>query len=316
LRFLAVAILALAALSLPGQETPANNRSVWFAIFPEPMPEAVNAVALEGSSQFLRTGQESNPAQNAFARLDGEDWQLTGDLAWAAGPGRFNVRIRGVLRSGGVSDQAIYSYHAVLGFPQGGRNLVPKDQLDDRLIYEGTTVACLQRPGSHLMDTDIAYVIPLGDRHDGGRLGATLKLPTGDARNWSGDGSTDGVLGAAAWKSRGRWRVHGQVERVFLGTSAGSPFEPVLAHHGLFRLWLGCGWEADGPGFWRGLGLDVTLQYHESPYRVGIPLIDKPGFQQHWTFAHRSLPKWRFGFSEDMGLFNEPDITAFVVYRP
>ena len=95
-------VLTLAVLVGPGllqaQATPNNNRAVWFAIMPEPMPEAVNAMALEASSQFLRPALEHSADGRAFARTDGEDWQITWDLAWQAGPGRFNVRLRGVNR--------------------------------------------------------------------------------------------------------------------------------------------------------------------------------------------------------------------------
>jgi hypothetical protein len=308
-------VLALAALALQGQETPANNRVTWFAIMPEPIPEAVNAVAVEASSQFLRTGLEHSADGRSFARLDGEDWQITADLAWAAGPGRFNVRFRGEVRSGGIADQAIWNYHQLFGFPQGGREHAPKNRLDYQLTRDGVVVATLQRSGAHLMDTDVAYVVPFGDRSQGARLGASVQLPTGDARNWSGDGALDGLLGAAAWRSWGRFRIHGQVERGYLGVGAHSALASVLDHRAFTRAWAGAGYQGEGGGFWHGLGLDVTLAYHESPYKVGIPRVDLAGWQQHWVVTHRALPRWRFGISEDAGSYTNPDITAFVIYR-
>lgn len=310
-----LAALALAALALQAQETPTNNRVVWFGIMPEPIPEAVNAIALEGSSQFLRTGLEYSRDKRSFARLDGEDWQLTWDLAWQAGPGRFNLRVRGALRAAGMSDQAIWNYHQLLGLPQGGREVAPKNRLDYRLVRDGVTVADLQTSGYHLLDTDLAYVVPFGNHAQGGRVGVSVQLPTGDAHNWSGDGGPDGLVGVAAWKGWGPWRLHAQVERAYLGMPKDSPFLTVLARRCLTRAWVGAGYQGQGNGFWGGLGLDVTVAYHESPYRVGIPRVDLPGFQQHWVVTHRALPRWRFGISEDAGTYTNPDITAFVIYR-
>ena len=64
-----------------------------------------------------------------------------------------------------------------------------------------------------------------------------------------------------------------------------------------------------------GLGLEVALAYAGSPYRTGLSRLDKAGWQQHWTFRHRRLPRWRFGFSEEAGTYTAPDITAFTAYR-
>ena len=138
----------------------------------------------------------------ATARLDGEDWQLTGDLAFQAGPVRFNVRFRGVNSSGGIGDQAIITFHHLLSLPQGGRDQLPKNQLDYHLVVNGQTVATLQTPGTHLLATDLACVVPFGDRANGARAGASVQLPTGDDRNWSSDGGVNEMLGVAAW---GTW---------------------------------------------------------------------------------------------------------------
>jgi hypothetical protein len=315
-RFRVLAFAAFAALALAGQETPMNNRAVWFRILPEPLPEGVNAIALEASSQFLATGQETTLDGRTLARLDGEDWQLTGDLAWRLGPGRLNVRLRAVESSGGIGDQTILNFHRVFALPGGSRDLAANNQLDYRLIVNGRTVAALDKSGSHLLGTDVAYVVPFGDRAAGGRAGASLQLPTGDDRNWSTDGGVNAMAGFALWRSWGRWTLHGQVEGVRLGLPAQSAFRLAIAHRNLGRAWLGLGYRDDGPGFWRGFALDVTLQYVESPFKVGLRNIDLPGFQQHWVFSHRSLPRWRFGFSEDGGSFTEPDITLFAVFRP
>lgn len=307
-------VLALPLL-LYAQETPRPNRVAWEAIFPEPMPDGVSSVSLEATSQFLRPDRRESTDGLTTARLDGEEWQLTGDWGLKLGPGRFQVRVRIVDRSGGFADQAFYSYHQALALPQGGRELSPKNLLDFHLERDGVLVADLQRPGLHLMDTDVAYVVERGDRREGVRVGASLQLPTGKREDFSGSGGTDALVGAAGWTTVDVIRVFGQIEQVWIGLPKDSPYRSVLAKQAFKRAWVGAAYQGEGPGFWRGLGLEVSLGYLQSPYHVKIARIDTAGWQQHWTVTHKALPRWRFGISEEAGTFNAPDITAFVTYR-
>jgi hypothetical protein len=309
-----LALLLLPVL-LSAQATPRPNRVAWEAIFPEPLPDGVSALSLEATSQFLRPDRRASNDGRTTARLDGEEWQLTGDWALPLGPGRINLRIRVVDRSGGFADQAFYSYHQVFNFPQGGRELSPKYLLDYHLERDGVVIADLHRPGVHLMDTDIAYVMEKGDRHEGVRVGASLQLPTGKREDFSGSGGTDGLLGAAGWTTLEAVRVFGQVEQVWLTLPKASPYRSVLATHAFKRAWVGAAYQGDGPGFWRGFGLELSLAYNQNPYHVGIARLDVAGWQQHWTITHKALPRWRFGISEEAGTFHAPDITAFVTYR-
>ena len=308
--------LALALpLLLSAQETPHPNRVAWAAIFPEPLPEGVSALALEATSQFLRPDRRASLDGRTTARLDGEEWQLTGDWALPLGPGRFNVRIRVVDRSGGFADQAFYSYHQVLGLPQGGRELAPKNLLDYHLERDGVVIADLRRPGVHLMDTDVSYVVEKGTRREGLRLGASLQLPTGKREDFSGSGGIDALLGVAGWTTVDLIRFFGQMEQVWIGLPKDSPYRAVLATQAFKRVWVGAAYQGQGPGILRGLGLEVSLGYNQNPYHVAIARLDVAGWMQHWTVTHKALPRWRFGLSEEAGTFHAPDITAFVTYR-
>ncbi len=308
---LAFSIAALAVTGLSAQETPPPNRVAWLSILPEPLPEGVNQLALEATSQFLRPFSERSDDGRTFARLDGEEWQLTGDWAMGLGPGRINLRMRLVDRSGGIADQAILNWHKLLNTPGGGREDAPRWRLAYHLERDGVLVANLDEPGLHLMDTDLAYVVPFGSMESGGRVGASLQLPTGRRDNLSGSGGLDGMVGVAGWKQWGGFRLHGQAEEVIIGLPEHSPYREVLARRSFSRAWAGLGWQGEGPGFWRGLGLDVTLAYSQGIYRTGINRLDNAGWQQHWTITHTSLPRWRFGFSEEAGTYMAPDITAF-----
>lgn len=309
-------LIGLGGLSLAwGQATPRPNRVAWFEGFPEPLPEGVSEVAMEATSQMLRPDLERSADRRTFARLDGEEWQFVGDWALRAGSTRINVRARLASRSGGIADQAIWTWHRLFSMPQGGRGDAPKNRLAYHLERDGRVIGDLSRPGLALMDLDVAWVRPFGTADAGGRVGASIQLPTGRQSDFSGSGSTDGLVGGALWRTYGRWRVFGQVERVLLGLPQDSPLRTVMDKTSFSRAWATLGWLGEGPGPISGIGIEVSLAYAGSPYRTGLSRMDRAGWQQHWTFRHARIPRWRFGFSEEAGTFVAPDLTAFVAYR-
>jgi hypothetical protein len=310
-----LAACALLGAGLHAQEAPRPNRVAWLAVFPEPLPDGRSALALEATSQFLRPDRERSADGRSFARLDGEEWQLTGDLACTVGPVVLAGRLRLTHRSGGMADQAFVSWHRLFGMPQGGREEVPKGRLAYHLERDGVVVGDLAEPGLYLMDLDLACLWPFGDARRGARLGLSLQLPTGRRQDFSGSGGLDGVAGAAAWVSIGAWRLHGQAEQVFVGVSEGNPIRAVLARRRFSRAWAGCGWQGGGRGLLTGLGLDLSLAWSESPYGTGLPRLDRPALQQHWTFTHRAWAGWSVVLSEEAGSYTAPDLTVAVIRR-
>jgi len=264
---------------------------VGFEILPEPLPDGTPSLAMEVSSQFLRPSFEHSGDGRSFARFDGEEWQLVGDLPWALGPGFLNLRARANRRSGGVFDQLIVNWHQLLGTASGERESAPKNRIEYALVRDGVVVARLDHPATRLMDLDLAYMLPFGTRELGGRAGLGVQLPNGRQSDFTGSGGTDWTVGGAAWKAWGRFRVHAQAERIFIGLPVDSPYRLVMDHRQTSRAWLGFGWAGDGPGFLSGFGLDVTVAYQGSPYDIGIVRIDRAGWQQHWTFSHTRCPK-------------------------
>ena len=307
----------LAALTaLQGQEAPRPNRVAWLSMLPDPLPDGSRSLALEASSQFLRPDFERSGDGRTFARLDGEEWQLTLDLPVRLGPGFANLRLRVVDRGGGFLDQGFATWHTVLGVPQGGRDQVPKYRIDYELVRDGVVVAKLVHPKTQVMPLDLSWQWPWGSADLGGRIGLGLQVSGGLATdNFNAIGGTRSLVGGSAWKAWGRFRVHGQAERVFIGLPSDSPYRTVMERRQVSRAWLGFGWQGDGPGLLGGFGLDVTVGYAGSPYQVGIVRIDRAGWQQHWTFSHRRFPNWRFSFSEEAGTYMAPDITGALIYR-
>lgn len=300
---------------LVAQETPRPNRVAWFEGFPEPLPEGVRELAVEATSQMLRPDMERSLDGRTFARLDGESWQLTGDWAMKAGSSRINLRVRLAYRSGGIADQAVANWHGLFGTQRGGRDAVPQNRLAYHLERDGHVVGDLSQPGLALMDLDVAWVRPFGTSDAGGRVGVSVQLPTGKQSDFSGSDGTDGLAGAALWRRYGQWRVFVQAERIQLGLPRGSPMRTVMDRTSFSRGWASLGWQGEGAGFLSGMGVEVSLGYAGSPYRTGIARIDQAGWQQHWNFRHKRLPRWRFGFSEEAGTYTAPDITGFAAYR-
>lgn len=312
---LRVLVFAMVSAGLLAQETPRPNRVAWFEGFPEPLPEGVRELTLEATSQMLRPDLERTADGRTFARLDGESWQLTGDWAVKVGASRVQVRLRLASRSGGIADQAIWTWHEVFNMPQGGREDAPKNRLVYHLERDGQVVGDLTRPGVALMDLDLAWVRPFGTPEAGGRVGLSVQLPTGRQADFSGSGGTDGLVGGALWRRFGRLRIFGQAERVMLGLPEHSPLRLVMDRTSFNRAWASLGWQGDGAGLVSGFGIEVSLGYAGSPYRTGLPRLDRAGWQQHWTFRHARLPRWRFGFSEEAGTFTAPDVAGYLAYR-
>jgi len=301
--------------ALAAQESPRPNRYPLLSIFPDPLPDGRTSITVEAASQFLRPNHEVSGDERTFARFDGEDWGLTLDLARGLGPLLFNLRLRGTWRSGGLADQAFASWHSLFGFSQGGRGYAPKFRLEHTLCRDGQLIAQLTSDRACFMDADLAVIYPFGNLESGGRLGVSVQAPTGSREDFSGSGGWDELVGLALWKSLGHFRFHTQLEYAFLGISDTNPYSAVMERRSQKRGWLGVAYQGRGRDFWNGLGLDIAVGYTESPYLVGIPRIDRSGWQQHWTFSHSRLPKWRVGISEEAGTYTSPDLTFYVQYR-
>lgn len=305
----------LGAQAAPGTDTPPSNRVAWMEIFPEPLPSGRSGLALEFTSQFLRPDRAASSDGRTHAVLQGEEWQLVGDLAMPLWGGFVNLRLRANVRSGGIADQFLVTYHTFFGTPGGGRELVQKNQFHYRLERDGVVVADLDKPGTVLMQPDLAWVRPFGTKDAGGRFGLSVQLPTGRREDFTGTGRTAGLAGGALWKAAGPWHGFVQAERLFFGLPKDSPYKSVLAQRSFSRAWVGGGYQGEGEGFFGGLGVELSVGYIENPYHVDLARVDKDGLQQHWTVTHKRLPRWRFGLTEEAGSYFAPDITMFGSYR-
>jgi hypothetical protein len=285
-------------------------------IFPEPLPEGTTQFSLEATNQFLRPDRRNTADGSTHAYLQGEEWQLTSDLAEDLGPGFFNLRTRLAYRSSGIASRAIMNWHDILHVEQGGRDQAPTFDEDYHLDRNGVTVFDLKNPRLQLQGLDLAYAVPWGDGASGGRLGGSVQIPTGHGRELQSSDGTNFMAGLGAWETFGPVRFWAQAEEVWIELPEHSPIRTAVSRGAFWRAWAGFSIQGHGTSLLRGMGLDLSWAYTETPYRLGLVRIDKYGLQQTWVFRHTRLPRWRFGFTEKGGTFTTPEITGFVTFRP
>lgn len=119
-----------------------------------------------------------------------------------------------VYHGGGFSDSLIDGFHDLFGLPDSGRNEVPHDRIDYRVVYQGNARIIVDESTGDLGDVRASLGYRITDapgRH--GILRAMIKAPTGDVDRLSGSGGTD----AAVWFE---WLDERLLERVGIGVSA------------------------------------------------------------------------------------------------
>ncbi|MHB8534629.1 MAG: DUF3187 family protein [Sulfuricaulis sp.] len=144
---------------------------------------------------------DSNNSESVF--LDGETHRLT--LAWGQGlPGGMDwgFELPYVTHGGGFLDGFIDRWHRTFHLPQGGRNNVPRNQIDYRYTRDGVDLIHLTHPVSGWGDARLLVGKQIALNKIFGfqsmALRASLKLPTGNSNELRGSGSTDLAIWVSA----------------------------------------------------------------------------------------------------------------------
>lgn len=197
-RIFLAAVLALAAAPASGDEFPfGNNGGPLARGFALPALGAVEVprrgsqqsrVAYEWINEYVREG---NCAIECLVQ-DGELRRLRIDWRVGLGGGlEFSTHVPMVSRSGGRLDGLIEKWHGWFGLPNGGRELVPRDQFNYRYEQGGVPLLDETAGANGLGDIGLGLGYALGAR---AALRTYVKLPTGDDERLSG-----GNVGGAAW---------------------------------------------------------------------------------------------------------------------
>ncbi|MFA9460396.1 DUF3187 family protein [Thiohalorhabdus sp. Cl-TMA] len=250
--------------------------------------------------------------------FDGETQRLTLALSGPlpAGTGGWTLEAPYVRHAGGSLDQPIDTWHRLLGLPQGGRPIRPRNAVLFRVRDgNGGEGVFLDRHRSGPGDVALGLRLPLMRGKAGtapATLGIRLEAPTGSPDHLLGSGGWD----LAAWVGANRsiTTAHGEVAVHGAAGLLGMTGSEVLS--GLHRNWAGFGRLAAGFRPWRPITLrgqvDLHSPFYDSPAR---PLGGTAG--EFRLGAGLDLTGWgelRLGVSEDLLVETAPDITFHLAW--
>lgn len=131
--------------------------------------------------------------------VDGETRRYVLALRRGAGDGmEWGFELPYVRQSGGGLDQFIEHWHEWGGFPNGGRELAPRNRLLIEYRRNGAPLVRLQDPGEGPGDVKLIAARRLASDAPDLALRAALKLPTGDSAGLRGSGAADAALWLSA----------------------------------------------------------------------------------------------------------------------
>ena len=300
------------------------NQSPLVSIFG--LPGAGNFSLLEpGRTELgLNAVLSSNYTKNDNAReaiiLDGETTRFTVKVRHGLAP-RFEigVKIPYITQSGGVLDGSIESYHGAFGFPQGGRDLAPRNRLLYYYRRDGVDRVRVDASGSGVGDLALTGAWQLYRQGDSEKtavaLNISLKLPTGDSDQLLGSGSTDIALrltgGSEAKFEFGKWTTYGAAGMLYLTEGKVLPDQQKkLIAFGS----LGLGWQT--PLTW--LALKVQADAHTPFYRdselkeIGAHSVQLIAGGTLYFSGKTSLD---IGVGEDLAVATAPDVSFYLTLR-
>lgn len=131
--------------------------------------------------------------------LDGETRRYVLALRRGAGDGlEWGFELPYVRQSGGGLDHFIERWHEWGGFPNGGRELAPRDRLLIEYRRNGVPLVRLQDAGEGPGDVKLTAARRLAADAPDLALRAALKLPSGDSAGLRGSGAADAALWLSA----------------------------------------------------------------------------------------------------------------------
>jgi len=300
------------------------NQSPLVSIFG--LPGAGNFLLMEpGKTELgLNAVLSSNYTKNNNAResiiIDGETTRFTLTARRGLAP-RFEVGVKlpYIVQGGGFLDSAIESYHSAFGFPQGGRDLAPRNRLFYNYRRDGVDRLRIDNSGSGVGDLALTgawqFYQSGGSEKEGLALNVSLKLPTGDSDQLLGSGSTDIALwltgGSEAKFEFGKWTTYGAAGMLYL--TEGKVLAVQQKNWAGFGT-LGLGWQT--PLAW--LALKVQADAHTPFYRdselkeMGANSVQLIAGGTIYLSGKTSLD---IGVGEDLVVNSAPDVSFYLTLR-
>ncbi len=254
--------------------------------------------------------EDQNPRESIL--LDGESARFTLDARygishrWEVG-----IAVPYIFQSGGFLDNFIIDYHDTFGFPQGGRDQAPRNRLLYRYLRQGRELLKIDQASNGIGDLQLLggyqlYESPMKPSR-AVALRMALKIPSGDADQLHGSGSTDASLWLVAGDDYpmgiGHFTIFGAAG--LLGMTEGS----VLPDQQRNWVWfgsLGAGWS---PLRW--LAFKVQANGHTSFYQgSALRELNSSSIQLTvgGTLALSQRISLDLGVTEDLIVQTSPDV--------
>lgn len=249
-------------------------------------------------NESLLVDAESREVRLTVGRAIGERWMLQLQL-----PYRYT--------GAGNLDSFIDGWHDVFGLSKGARKRMPRDQF--RIAYErnGTLLFDRRTATSSLADisADLGYGL-FSNPDTALAAWLSVKLPTGDAADFTGSGAADVALSVAGeHRFSGRWTVFGQLGVTWLGHG---DLLPEQQRSVVWNAMAGA-----SLNLWRGLDAKVQVDVHSAVFDdsqldfLGQAVILTVGgayrFQSGWVLDA--------GVSEDVLVDASPDVVFVLGLR-
>lgn len=292
-----------------------QNQSPLIAIYGLPAAGSAKVAAEAAGTVRLTLDQANNYVNetNAAESLvqDGESTRLT--VSGRYGIGRsleLGIDVPFVVIGGGFLDSFIETYHSTFGFPNGGRELAPKNRLLYRYQKNGVTLLNMEQSGQGLADVSVSaawQVYRSADSRKNLTLRGSLKLPVGDVGTLRGSGSTD----LAAWLigDWGRQFSLGQVTLFGAAGGMGMTKGRVLADQQRPLVGFGMAGFGFAPAEW--IELKIQANAHTSFYSASdFKEINAASAQLTMGGAFHFTPKMSLdiGVTEDIIVGTSPDV--------
>lgn len=272
-------------------------------------------VLTQGESELalrLQIANNFTGAQSAseYLNLDGETHRLT--LSWRQGLSdsrEWGFELPYISHSGGFLDRSIERFHEITGLPQGGRTDIARNEINYRYIRNGVDLINVTHSVNGPGDLRLNAAKQIENHEASGdnvtALRMSLKLPTGDATDLLGSGSTDLAiwLSTATKHPSSDWNLYGGGGILLMSESKVLPLQQ--------RNQVGFGTFGLSRTFFPHLAINGQLNAHSSFY-------DGTHFRQlnsyavqglaglNWEFSPRHFLE--FSMSEDVIVNTSPDV--------
>jgi len=220
------------------------------------------------------------------------------------------VSVPWIYRGPGVLDAFVEGWHDALGFPQGSRRRLPRNEYLVGYARDAEILS-LRREGTQgFGDLAVDFGTSL---HESERAAAsvwlTVKLPTGDEEDQLGSGAVDaGVTLSGDMRLTERWWLYGQATGLYLGQGE---FLPELQRDRLWSGLLGIAWHVAAP-----VTLKLQVDGHTGAFD-GTDIEFLGGATIATLAVDYRVDRWLLSFAvgEDLDVKASPDVNFHFALR-